>query len=614
MARLFSSLKKKHYNVLKQDRQMPGIYGYIKKTPGESSQLISMTEAMKLYNHFVQDEQYEDNSVAASRVHLGHIGEKSSPYHNGGVRLWVEGEAYNCKEVAKRLRLKQKGVAASLVEAYQTDKLDNYLNLLDGYFCAAIYDAKKKKVLLVSDRYGMRMLYWYCCGKQFVWSSEVKGILALNGIDTTLDPASPQCFLDLGYLMGENTWFQHIKLIKPATVLECDIASQKIEQHRYWKWSEIKPSNLSFDGAVAELGQRFINAVRRRFDPNKKIGISLSGGLDSRAMLAAVDQLYPEYQGYSYTFGIAGCDDIRIAQKVVSLTNWRHQIFELHQGTWFQPRLERIWLTDGMLDLMHMHGCEFLDDISQHININLNGFLGDAILGGSYLEKTKEKDKRITLEIARKYYGRNVSGRSVKDAFYDVPHIEPLLYMSRGRRFINMGTVNALVKVDQRKPFFDNTIIEFVFALPDEYRLDSKLYSAMLIKFFPKFFNDIPWQKTGCPLAYSNALTKTITFKNRIVDRLKREVGRIGIKYKDLHNYTDYAEWLRQEPAKSFFETTLFSKRAIYPEYIDQETVQNYFKHHLQNKANHHDELCRTLTFELWLQQVFLGRYRHELF
>ena len=176
----------------------------------------------------------------------------------------------------------------------------------------------------------MRLLYWYYKDGVFAWGSEVKAILAVDGVDKALDPTSYDCFMDLGYLMGEHTWLEHIKLIKPATVVEYDLAERAVNQHHYWRWSEIKPSNLTFDEAVDELGKRFIEAVRRRFNPNERIGISLSGGLDSRAIFAAVDHLYPDYKGYAYTFGIPGCDDITIAEQVISRSkNWRHKSFIL---------------------------------------------------------------------------------------------------------------------------------------------------------------------------------------------------------------------------------------------------------------------------------------------
>jgi len=148
---------------------------------------------------------------------------------------------------------------------------------LDGDFCAAIFDSDQKKIKLISDRYGMRMLYWYHKDGMIAWGAEVKTILAIDGVDKKIDPISFDCFMDLGHLMGEHTWFDYIKLIKPATILEYDMGTGEVRHDHYWNWSEIRTSNLSFDEAVDELGKRFIEAVSRRFSTRERIGIALSG-------------------------------------------------------------------------------------------------------------------------------------------------------------------------------------------------------------------------------------------------------------------------------------------------------------------------------------------------
>ena len=132
----------------------------------------------------------------------------------------------------------------------------------------------------------------------------------------------------------------------------------------------------------------------------------------------------------------------------------------------------------------------------------------------------------------------------------------------------------------------------------------------MLLNAFPEYFRKIPWQKTGYPIGYSDQLVKVAKFKNRIINKLKREAKRFGFSYTDLHNYTDYPNWLRQESARSFFEKVLLSKNAIYPVYVDRDAIQKYLNNHMQDKGNYHNELCTALTFEIWLQQVFEGKYR----
>lgn len=229
-----------------------------------------------------------------------------------------------------------------LFDAYENKCLEEKLNKLDGYFNAIIYDSNINKLFLISDRYGMRMLYYYFKDEKFAWSGEVKGLLALDFVDKTISKESFDCFIDLGYLLEDNTWFKNIKLIKPATIMEFDLNTKKLSQKYYWKWSEIKPSNLSFDEAVDKVGFIFIDAVKKRFNPNEEITLALSGGLDSRAIFAAINKLYPDYKGLAKTFGIEGCDDIEIAKLVISKTNWEHKIFHFTSNNWFEPRLNKI--------------------------------------------------------------------------------------------------------------------------------------------------------------------------------------------------------------------------------------------------------------------------------
>lgn len=567
---------------------MPGIYGFKKSGPLAATKITEVANTMKLYDHFIQDDLYEDESIAASRVHIGKIGEKTSPATLGQLKIWVEGEAYNHKNVALTLGLQKLGLADLLLEAYAADKLDAFLNHLDGYFCAVLYDLDEQQIKLISDRYGMRMLYWYVKDGAFAWGSEVKAILACEGLDKTIDPTSYECFMDLGYLLGEHTWFEHIKLIKPATVLTYDLKAKKVEQHYYWTWAEIKPCDLTFYQAVDELGLRFIKAVEQRFNPKECVGIALSGGLDSRAIFAALEYLHPDFKGYAYTFGNPGCDDITIAEKVIKQSNWSHQNFYFSDQNWFQPRLEKVWNTDGMQDMMHMHGGEFIDEIAAQMAVNLNGFLGDAILGGSYFINRSIDNYIDQGFIDLDYYFE-----------HDKKH-EISLYLNRGRRFINMGSCNALISVEQRKPFFDNSVVELIFSLSDNYRLNNKLYSAMLQKYFPKYFNSIPWQQTGKPAGVvANPSIPKRAF-NKVLRHLKAAVG-----IKATKNYTDYNNWIRSPEISQYLTKLLDPKTALYPSITKQNFLVEYLKPHLKNKyIDKSNKILRAVTIEIYLRQV----------
>lgn len=572
---------------------MPGIFGFTKKN--QLTPLAAVQKEMTLYPYFKQDDLFEDEVIAASRVHLNKIGEKNSPIESNGVFAWIEGEAYNHVELASSFGYEESlSFSECLLFVYKQNLLDSFLNKLDGYFCAVIYDQNKKQVKLISDRYGMRMLYWYWNEGLFAWSSEVKGIIALDNIDQTIDSTSFECFMDLGYLLGEHTWFEHIKLIKPATVISLDLQKNIVSQYHYWTWAEIKPSSMPFDDAVDELGKRFIKAVERRFDPKEKIGITLSGGLDSRVIFAAVEYLYPDYKGSAFTFGIAGCDDIAIAKQVVSKSNWHHKEYHFTKSNWFKPRIEKIWNTDGMQDMMHMHGGEFIDDIGNHIDINLNGY-GGGLMTGELLGSDKSTIKQL---VERKFHFRNSYLIDYTDSFY-AENFEAITYMHRNRRSTNMGTVNSLIRIDNRKPLLDNEVVSLLMSLPNEFRRNNRLYAAMILKFFPKFFKSIPWERTGKPVSTTNQLS----IPKRVFNKIIRNLSIFGIKYSQ--GYTDYSAWIRDPALANELKALLSRKDSLYQELTDLDFEEIYLKPHLRNvRVNKSNEILRAATLEIYLTQV----------
>lgn len=582
---------------------MPGLFGFLKDIDSNNS-IISMRNAMLLEPHYIEDEIFEDDFIASSRVHLGNVGEKTSPIVHDEIMIWVEGEAYNHLEISDNFDLKGGNFSQTLIEAYRNNILKDFLNKLDGFFCAVLYDPNTEHLKIFTDRYGLRMLYWYKKDGVIAWGSEVKAILALEGIDKTVDETSLPCFMDNGHLLGDHTWFKHIKLVEPATIIHVDIKSKETTQEYYWTWSEIKRNkSITFDDAVSKLGELFIKAVERRFSKHEEIGMGLSGGLDSRAIFAALKYVYPDYDGYVYTFGIPGCEDIKIAHQVVKNTECHYEKYYFTEKNWFKPRIDRVWKTDGMQDMKHMHGSEFSTSISNHLNINLNGYLGDAVLGGSYLKNVKHLNHSITSDLAYKYYGRHFKLGNLESPYFDIQSIDPFLFTNRGRRFINMGPVNLLSESEYRIPFFDNQLVEFAYSLPDDYRFGNKVYNEMLLKFFPDYFNKIPWQKTGYPLG-----SKMPQIKKTLLYRVLRKglnLCGISIGKKSKSNYTDYKNWIRSPEVSKQLSSLLNRSSSFYSEYSDIDFYRKYLQPHLENKSiDNSDEILRATTFEIYLRQI----------
>ncbi|WNO61812.1 asparagine synthase-related protein [Rheinheimera sp. MMS21-TC3] len=566
---------------------MPGIFGLSLHNTDGRLHFTAMTQKMRLLPtiHIKSISESPEFCCATSHIAL-------FAHHdviNSDVQCWFDGELYQTAH-SKPDNAPVPEPAEQLRNAYLAGELASFLRAADGAFNAVIYDMSQDKVLLIADRYGMRNLYYQKSSAGLCFAAEVKAILAARLAVTELAQLSFDCFMELGYLLEDHTWFNNIKLLPPATILEFDKRQNKSRLQRYWEWSEIKQQKLSFDDAVDQAAELMLESVKRRFNPNSSQGVSLSGGLDSRFILACIHKLWPDYPGQAYTFGTEECADITISKEVIrQIPNWKHHISLFTADNWFSPRIQKVLMTDGMLDMQHMHGSEFLQLLNY--KIDMNGYAGDAILGGSFLD-AKSCDQRITPALARRFYGAFTEYCDLNDTIYDLPHFEPHLYMNRIRRLTQMGVVNSQFDLEIRRPFMSNNLLEFVFSIPDHYRLNNKLYGTLLSRHFPKFYRNIRWQKTGWPISEQcPAGTAAVS-------------GIAPPDFGKLQAYINYENLIRQPDAVASLTRLLNNPNALWRQLTDVDYYREFFIPHIYANLNRCNKILRLATVEIYLQNT----------
>jgi len=525
---------------------------------------------------YTRDKLFYDGMVCGTRSHTNIIQVQPQPFQKDGIYIWLDGEFYNRVEVSQHRKIAPRTDLELLWQIYRQDHELSPLEQIDGIYAAVIYDSVEQKVKLLSDRYGLRHLYWAVCQGSLVWSSEAKAMLAFPYFEPVIDQQTLKNFFEIGYLLGDGTWFEGVELLPSGTILTWDIRKGTLSRRRYWWWDSIKQQSgkIDLEETAEELGRLFLRAVRRR-SHGHRLGLMLSGGLDSRAILAAIPE--QEYPISALTFGRPGAIDIQIASAAAKVKGAAHHIVEINEHNWLLPRVAGVWWTDGQLNLQHMHGIGTLQMARSVMDITLSGFLGDATVGGSYMRNRKSNE------------------------------IE--LIDNRGRRFIILGPKTAQTYLHARLPFFDNDFLSFALSIPRELRKRSYIYNRMLLKFFPEYFKAIPWERTGVPISWPETIVRSNLLVRKWKDRLLHVSNRFGLRHSNPFTYTDYSNWLRSDPAYSFVSSTLDQPKALYPEYISRGQVINKWQRHLGGE-DHIEDLCRYMTFEIWLQQVFAGKFR----
>ena len=562
---------------------MSGIVGFAfgsaSRLRNNASRILGEMQGLITHQDFyMKDELFCDGYVCATRSHLNISQRRQQPYHELGMYVWLDGEFYNRNELCDQLVTLNSNDLELLLKLFLKSNGDfRSLGLIDGTYSAVIYDSIHQMVHLITDSLGLRQLYWTCRNGYLAWGSEVKAMLALPDFEPRIDSDAVHEFFDIGHLLEDRTWFEGVKLLPSGTVLTWDIRRQALQMRRYWWWDEIKPLTGRIDeGAIVEeLGRLFIDAVDRRSRSGERVGLKLSGGCDSRAVLAAMPGR--GYPLHAVTFGKKGCPDIRIAASAARVKGAVHCIVEANQLNWFMLRVRGVWKTDGHLNLLHMHDIGALPQMKELFDISLGGRLASLSIGASYLGKSHMNEiKKI---------------------------------QNRGRRFITLGDETDDLYLKPRNPFTDKNLTRFSKAIPRSLRRNAYIYHKMLVNTFPEYFRTIPWEAIGIPISWPSHIVRGIQFSQRVKYRLLRELSRVGFWEKDPHRYADYSRWIRQEPVRSFIDALLRDPGALYREYISRDQVLNDWERHL-NGRNRADQLCRYLTFEVWLQQVFEGKYR----
>jgi asparagine synthase (glutamine-hydrolysing) len=157
---------------------------------------------------------------------------------------------------------------------------------LSGMFALALWDRQEQELTLARDRFGIKPLYYYQEGRRLAFASEMKALLALPGIDRTLDPEALGLYLTLGFVPGTRTLFARIRKAAPGCLYR--FRDGRLEAHAYWR---LRDEDSVARDALGEFEERFTRVVRRHLVADVPLGVFLSGGLDSSAMVATIRQI-----------------------------------------------------------------------------------------------------------------------------------------------------------------------------------------------------------------------------------------------------------------------------------------------------------------------------------
>jgi asparagine synthase (glutamine-hydrolysing) len=301
------------------------------------------------------------------------------------VTVVFNGEIYNFKELRSHLKklghtFRTSSDTEVIVHGFEAWG-DDVVHHLNGMFAFAIWDRRRRKLLLARDRLGIKPLFYTRKADTLAFASEIKSLLLLPGFDATVSHGAVFEYFSHHFIPGAGTIYQSIHKLTPGELLT--VSDGEIKTRTYWRpaVTTVPPRTMADWGQ--ELRQRLREAVRLQLVADVPLGVFLSGGLDSSAVTAAMAGLgAKEIRTFNVGFEVPKYDETCFAQLVSRHLGTAHETFRISaEATELLPKL--LWhLDEPLADATIIPTYLLSEATRRRVTVALSGEGGDELFGG----------------------------------------------------------------------------------------------------------------------------------------------------------------------------------------------------------------------------------------
>lgn len=599
---------------------MPGITGVIGLgAPEENENRLRHMISCMMHESFYKSGQHISEELG---LWLGWVGFKDS--FSDCMPLWNEkrdvcmlfsGEDYRDPDQIASLKIKGhefNAHNASYLVHYFEELGADFFKALNGRFSGVIIDYRHKNTILFNDRYGLNRLYYHEKNGAFFFSSEAKSLLTILPELRQLDSASLAETFSFGCVLQNRTIFTGISLIPGGSVwtFRPGYHTRKGMYFRPEELERLGPLNRS--EYYEKIKETWIRILPRYLHAPERVGLSLTGGKDSRMILAWAQS--PPGALPCYTFGEThhDCFDIKIARRVASTCEQPYQVIRLDETFFkeFSQFAERIvFLTDGTMDVSGSPGL-FVNRIARQIApIRLTGNYAQEILRSSIAFKPT----RMFKGILEGEFSRRVD--SAAQLYRDELCCNPLSFVAfKQVPWHHYGRlVSELSQVTMRSPFLDNEMLRLAFQAPAETGMSEDVQLRLIAEGnaeLAKIGTDRGLLYKPVPLltglrhqiqeftfkaeyAFDYGMPQSLAKADNFLKKLHFERLFLG-----RHKYYHFRIWYRDKLSGYVKEVLLDSRTRNRP-FLKGRIIEEIVNAHIKGIGNYTLEIHRLLTTEL---------------
>lgn len=598
---------------------MPGIAGIVGKGPrGDNRQAIDAMATAMQYEPFYTTGTHIDEEL---EFWLGWTSLRGS--FADCLPVWSEekeiclifsGEVFPDGEEIELLKSKghafESGNASYLVHLYEEIGLD-FISRLNGWFAGALIDRRQGKLFLFNDRYGMERIYFHENDRFLYFASEAKALLKVIPSTRQLEERSFAELLTCGCVLQNRALFSGMALVPGGSVWT--FSGGPCPQRDFYftreQW-ETQPQ-LRAAEYYEEFKTTWKRILPRYFHLGEQAALSLTGGVDSRMILAWLNPGPGALPCYTWGSRYRDCNDVQLGRKIAAICGQSHQTIPL-DGKFFSdfPRLaeKTVYISDGRKDVtgaadLYLHG------IAREIApVRLTGGNGGEVLRRKVSFKPDQPCPNLfvpeiaqLMGVAADTYDTELQGHQLSfAAFKQSPwHMSKAFSVQRSQLTL-------------RTPYLDNDLVALAYQAPPEclgaffalritnegnpalaslvtdrgIRLDSFPGDRQIRHFLQEFAAKVEY-------AFDYGMPQWLARVNRPFVPLQLEKLFLG-----RHSIHHFRVWYRDE-LSSYIKEILLDPQTLQRPYLRRERLENMVDSHLQGTANYTKDITRILTVEL---------------
>lgn len=614
-----------------------GQFYYKENHPVSIQKLKRMTDSIT--HRGPDDEGYhisDSIGLGFRRLSIIDLSGGHQPMSDQEKNVWVifNGEIYNFPDLKKELEgyghiFQTRSDTEVIVHGYKQWGID-VLNHLNGMFGLAIWDEKKKRLVLARDRMGIKMIYYKIENGLLYFGSEIRAILAVLNQKPDINSSAINLFLRYRYTPAPHTIYNGIQKLAAGTCLIVENGNAEVK--RWWNYKPQLFDPVPSEAQVKEeLLELYRQAVKSHLLSDVPLGILLSGGVDSSMLLALMNEFGEGWKSFTVGYGKSFADDeLDDAKETAEIFKSSHYSVEINRQS-FEQTLSKIIAcveepiaSSSIVPMYHV--CQ---KARQEVKVALMGQGPDELFGGytRHLGVQYGKYWRSIPEIMRKPVGKMLTilprNESIRRGLYSLEVPQRMIRYQQIFSVMSQSIISGLFQEKVLPDGFGNRI-------PDSWKeLEKLLESTDELGGFQylEIRSSLPDELLmyGDKLSMAHSLEVRVPYLDtKIVEYVERLPAKFKIRFgnrKWIHkqvcssylpkqiinrkkrgfavNVVD--RWFK-ESLSNEFDGMLLDKSSRMYEFLKPEEVQYLYKDHINGKSDNHKILFSLIVLEKWMR------------